>query len=32
MTLGKTQANHAEVTNDINAAKVAAMKAAELGM
>ncbi|KAK9943977.1 hypothetical protein M0R45_009564 [Rubus argutus] len=30
MTLGKTQANHAEVTNDINAAKVAAMKAAEL--
>lgn len=30
MTLGKTQANHAEVSNDINAAKVAAMKAAEL--
>lgn len=32
MTTEKTQANDAEAANDINAAKVAALKAAELGM
>lgn len=31
VTAGQTQANNSEVANDLDAAKVAAMKAAELG-
>lgn len=32
MTLGQGQASDSDATNDLNAAKVAAMKAAELGI